>query len=344
LFALSAAATIVGFLLRLNRLAPGASAWTLGWARGVAVTWSFLSVPLLGIYLLVRRLPAPKFHHHPARRAFLQLVPAALFAAPVAATGYGMFVERFRLRLRESDLPVPDLHPDLEGLRLVQLTDIHLSAFLDERDLAKAVDMANETRAHLALITGDLITTGGDPLDACIAQLARVRAEAGVFGCLGNHEIYADAEDYAEKQAALQGIRFLRMQSALLRFGGALLNLAGVDYQRKSRRGYLPGAERLIQAGALNMLLSHNPDVFPAAIRRGFDVTVSGHTHGGQVRVEILKQDLNIARFFTPFVDGLYREGRSTLFVSRGIGTIGMPARLGAPPEVALLRLCRSSS
>ena len=92
----------------------------------------------------------------------------------------------------------------------------------------------------------------------------------------------------------------------------------------------------------MNLLLSHNPDVFPVAARKGFDLTLSGHTHGGQVRVEILRQDLNLARFFTPYVDGVYRETSSTIFVSRGIGTIGMPARLGAPPEVALLRLCRS--
>jgi predicted MPP superfamily phosphohydrolase len=102
------------------------------------------------------------------------------------------------------------------------------------------------------------------------------------------------------------------------------------------------GAEKMIEAGVFNVLLSHNPDVFPVAARQGYDLTVAGHTHGGQVRVEILREDLNIARFFTPYVDGLYREQGRTIFVSRGIGTIGLPARLGAPPEVALLRLCRS--
>jgi predicted MPP superfamily phosphohydrolase len=78
------------------------------------------------------------------------------------------------------------------------------------------------------------------------------------------------------------------------------------------------------------------------AARQGFQVTIAGHTHGGQVRVEILHQDFNIARFYTPYVDGLYRDGASSIFVSRGIGTIGLPARLGSPPEVALLRLRRT--
>jgi uncharacterized protein len=114
-----------------------------------------------------------------------------------------------------------------------------------------------------------------------------------------------------------------------------------VDYQR-FHRPYLRRAENLIVPGAFNLLLSHNPDVFPVAARKGFPLTLAGHTHGGQVRVEILGQDLNVARFFTPYIDGLYRQENAALFVSRGIGTIGLPARLGAPPEVALLKLCRT--
>src|SRR5262249_53736835 len=149
------------------------------------------------------------------------------------------------------------------------------------------------------------------------------------------------AQNYTETKGARLGMRFLRNAAAPLRFGNATLNLAGVDYQRINRP-YLRGAEQLIMPGALNVLLSHNPDVFPVAARQGYDVTIAGHTHGGQVRVEILSADLNVARFYTPYVDGIYRRGRSSIFVSRGIGTIGIPARLGAPPEVALLRLCRA--
>jgi len=238
-------------------------------------------------------------------------------------------------------LMFPDLPQDLHGLRLVQLTDIHLSPFLSERDLARAVDMANETRAHLALVTGDLISTARDPLDTCLRQLSRLRTEAGVFGCMGNHEIYASAEDYVEQQGARMGHRYLRQQAESLKFGQATLRLAGVDYQR-SREPYLVGAERMVEPDAFNILLSHNPDVFPVAAKQGYRLTIAGHTHGGQVRVEILRQDLNIARFFTPYVDGLYRRDGAAVFVSRGIGTIGLPARLGSPPEVNLLRLCHS--
>ena len=91
--------------------------------------------------------------------------------------------------------------------------------------------------------------------------------------------------------------------------------------------------------GATNVLLQHNPDVFPEAARQGYNLLLAGHTHGGQVTVEILDQSINPARFFTPYVYGLYRAGNSAAYVTRGIGTIGIPARIGAPPEISLLRL-----
>jgi predicted MPP superfamily phosphohydrolase len=231
------------------------------------------------------------------------------------------------------------LPKDLDGLRIVQVTDIHLSPFLSEREFARAVDMANETRAHIGLVTGDLISRYGDPLDACLRQLARLRAEAGVLGCLGNHEVYTRTEDYVTAQGRRIGIEFLRGQAKQLRFGAATINFAGVDYQ-KFQSNYLVGAERLIAPGAVNILLSHNPDVFPVAASKGYDLTIAGHTHGGQVDVEILHQHFNVARYYTPYVLGLYHEGASSVYVSSGIGTIGAPIRLGAPPEVSLIHLC----
>ena len=102
---------------------------------------------------------------------------------------------------------------------------------------------------------------------------------------------------------------------------------------------YLRGAEKLLVPGAVNVLLSHNPDVFPVAAKQGWDLTLAGHTHGGQVTVEILNRSLNVAKFFTPFVYGSYHSGRSSIYVTRGIA-IALPTRTATlPPETALLRL-----
>ena len=277
---------------------------------------------------------------NPGRRRALNAAGNVLMAAPFAVLGYGAMVERLDFRVRELDVPLPGLPVDLDGLRILQLSDIHLSAFLHESELAKVIDMALDLRPHLTVVTGDLISSRGDPLDACIRQLARVKSDAGTFACMGNHECYARVERYATEAGARAGIRFLRGQAQTLRFGNSVLNLAGVDYEPLTNRGrYLRGAERLVVPGAVNVLLSHNPDVFPVAARQGYNLLLAGHTHGGQVTVEILDQSINPARFFTPYVYGIFRAGRSAAYVTRGIGTIGITARIGAPPEISVLRL-----
>jgi predicted MPP superfamily phosphohydrolase len=308
---------------------------------GVTLLYLFTSsaaIMIHGLYgWLCRRLSPPPAD--PARRRLLSVAGGALAAIPFAVAAYGL-AQRAAFRVREVDVPIPHLPPDLDGLRIVHLSDIHLSAFLSEAELARVIDAANELRPHLAVMTGDLISIFGDPLDACLRQLARLRAEAGVVGCLGNHERYARVENETAAGAARLGMRFLRRRAERLRFGGATLNVAGVDYEPVSRRPvYRAGAERLAAPGAVNVLLSHNPDVFPVAARKGFDLTLAGHTHGGQVSVEILDRSFNTALFLTPYVYGLYvREGRAA-YVTRGIGTIGIPARIGAPAEIALVRL-----
>jgi uncharacterized protein len=337
-YALMAAAFALGFSYLVSRYRLPASPALI--AGAAAQIWLFGSTAGYLAYRAVRwlagRVWGPTFD--PSRRRLLNATGGALLAAPFAVVGYGALIERLDFQVREVEIPVPNLPDGLDGLRLLHLSDIHLSAFLSEKNLARVIDSANQLRPHLALVTGDLITAGGDPLEACLRQLARLRADAGVLGCMGNHEDYAMVENLTEREAARLGIPFLRGRAQALRFGGAVLNVAGVDYQR-SGRNYLPGAERLVLPGAYNVLLSHNPDVFPVAVEKGYDLTLAGHTHGGQVTVEILHQPINAARFFTPFVYGLYRRGAAAEYVTRGIGTIGIPARIGAPPEIALLRL-----
>ena len=310
-------------------------------ASATEILWGFASSATIVIYLagraLLHRLPR---NYSPSRRQVVKAAVGLAMAAPAAATAFGALVERTRFHVKEVDLPIPNLPPDFEGLRIAQVSDLHVSPYLSVRDAARAVDMANELRPHLTLVTGDLISETGDPLDATIAELARLRADLGVLGCLGNHEAYADCEDYTTEQARRFGIEFLRAEARQIRRGNATLNIAGVDFQSfRHRETYLREAERLVAPGMPNILMSHNPDVFPIAVQKGFDSVISGHTHGGQVTVEILNQTLNVVRFFTPYVAGLYRLQGKSCYVTAGIGTIGMPVRLGAPPEITLLRL-----
>jgi predicted MPP superfamily phosphohydrolase len=197
--------------------------------------------------------------------------------------------------------------------------------------------MANEAKPAITVVTGDLITRRFDNLEECIWILRGLKADAGVYGCHGNHEVYARAVNAATALGRAAGIQFLRSESATLKFGSASLALTGVDYQPQGSR-YLRTVRP--QTGAVNLLLSHNPDVFGRAASLGFDLTLAGHTHGGQINVEILHEHVNVARFFTPWVYGLYRQGGKSIYVSGGLGTVGAPVRLGAPPEVTVVKLC----
>lgn len=281
-------------------------------------------------------------HFQPERRAWLTASAAALCAAPAVVLSVGILTRK-NFEVREVNLKFRNLPKNLRGLRLLQISDIHMGDFFSANDLARAVAAANELRADIAFVTGDLITTKWDPLDACLRELAKLRASSGVWGCLGNHEMYARAENYTAAKALDFDMRFLRREAVPLRFGESGINLVGVDHQRRNLP-YLQHVAELVKPGVFNLLLSHNPDVFPVAARQGFDLTLAGHTHGGQINVEIAGSNLNIADVTTPYTKGFYQLTNSSLYVNSGLGTIGVPVRIGAPPEITLIRLCDSSS
>jgi uncharacterized protein len=303
-------------------------------ARAIGVGWALFTFCLAPALWLWRQ--PPRFNS--SRRKLLQAASGAALAGPALAAGYGVFIERGRISACPVDLKISGLPPDLDGLRLSQLTDIHLGPFLGVKELRRAVEIANEFRPHLALVTGDLITDRVDPLDLCIQELSKLRASDGVFGSLGNHEGYLGVEAYTAAECRRVGIDILRSRRRRLSFAKTHLYLAGIDYQRMGGPYFVGEAVRTGEV-CLNVLLSHNPDVFPVAAAQGYALILSGHTHGGQINLEIPGLPLNIVRFHTPYIHGAYREHGSLLYVSRGIGTVGIPLRLGAPPEVNLIRL-----
>ena len=317
----------------------------------------------------------------PGRRYFFRAATAAAGAAPFLGAMYGYAAERLKYQIRRQEIPISNLNPALDGLSIVQISDIHLSGYMPRTQVRRAVEMANELGAHLAVVTGDFITGASDPLPDCIEEIRQLRAPLGIWGCNGNHEIYARVEDLAETLFEQAGMKLLRSENAQLTFNGAQFNLMGVDYQRERtleghKKQTLANVEQLVRRDMVNILLSHNPNSFPRAAELGIELSLAGHTHGGQIQVEILDHRLSPARFITDYVAGLYQRplsapsldiprysrvdgyseaprvsripaavnptGMASLYVNRGLGTVGAPVRIGVPPEITLLVLRRA--
>lgn len=315
---------------------------------------------------------AQEEHIDHSRRYFFQAAGVIAGAVPFVSAAYGFIAERFQFSVREIEIPIANLPPEMDGMRITQLSDIHIGSYMPTAQVRRAVGMANELNGHLAVVTGDFVSGRSDPLEECITELSHLRAPLGVWGCNGNHEIYAQAEAKSAELFRRFGMKLLRMENAELRWQGSEFNLIGVDYQRQrdtegKHAPMLFGVDRLVRHDVPNILLSHNPNSFRKAAELGIELSLAGHTHGGQVKVEILDHRWSPAQFLTPYVAGLYRRPllapentgdaadssgppvaisdlhcSSAVYVNRGLGTIGAPIRLGVPPEITLITLRRA--
>jgi len=162
-------------------------------------------------------LPSPDAPADPSRRYFFKTASAAAGAAPFLGAMYGFAAERLNYQVRRVEIPVSNLPAALEGLKITQLSDIHLSGYMPREQVRRAIQMANELEGDLAVVTGDFITGAGDSLEDCVEELRGLVSPLGVFGCNGNHEIYADAEGRAQFLFAQAGMKLLRRESAVPR-------------------------------------------------------------------------------------------------------------------------------
>src|SRR5271166_6383106 len=339
----------------------------------VASVFGLLAVESVGAIEWVTNVAARLLPHSGAvgggfsasRRTFFRYSAVLAGGFPFLAATYGFAAGRLRYKIERVDVPVANLPPELDGLRIAQLSDIHIGDYMPPHEIARAVDMANSLQPDISFVTGDFVSGEGDPLDTCIAELSRLRAPLGVWGCNGNHEIYAGVEDEAERLFHEKGMRLLRASSVVVEHNGGRFNLLGVDYQRDHMTSGEPAGpmlqeiEPLIRRDMPNFLLSHNPNSFHRAAELGIELSLAGHTHGGQIKFEIVDHSVTPARLISPFVAGLYRlpvempiptnghanassgASKAALYVNRGLGTFGFPVRIGVPPEITLLTLRR---
>jgi len=223
----------------------------------------------------------------------------------------------------------------LDGLRIVQLSDIHHSPFTGSTQIKRAIETANSLEPDLIALTGDYVSHERDYAAPCAEMLSRLRARYGVYAVLGNHDHWTDAALITDL-FRLAGIRMLINEGMRFELKGSAFWLAGVD-------DTMVGLEDLSLALAgsrqdeMKLLLAHNPIILRRAARAGVDLVLSGHTHGGQVTLRSERSASGRPR--RRLLRGLGRQGETQIYVTRGLGTVVLPIRYGCPPEVSLLEL-----
>jgi len=257
--------------------------------------------------------------------------------ACVAAALYGVYVRRRFAVVHRRELAIAGLPRAFDGYRIVQLSDLHVGSLTPVRWLDRWVAIANRQGADLTGVTGDLVSSGGAWLQDTAHSLGRLHAPDGVVVSLGNHDYFATTNVLVEALMREQ-ITVLRNEGRPLTRKDEAVWLAAVDDTWQGRDD-IDAALADRPAGAATLLLAHDPKLWPQAVARGVELTLSGHTHGGQLGLPWASPAYNLARLFEPFSLGEFRDGACTLFVHAGLGTTGPPARWGIAPEVAVLTL-----
>jgi len=266
------------------------------------------------------------------RRRFLQAGVGGLAAAPMMLSGYGAAYAAKSYDVQELTLRFG------RSLRVVQLTDIHAGIYMNREEMRRYADQVIALQPDLFVLTGDFISNSMSFLPGCVEEMARVRARYGTFATLGNHEHLWGRPN--EIQAILRQYRVSLLTNAhqVIQTEQGPFAVAGIDDLRAGQPD-LEAAMRGLDPATPTLLLSHQPEIFPQAAAYGIPLTLSGHYHGGQIKLSLLGGDISMAHLWTPYPEGLYRINASHLYVSRGIGTTFTPVRLNAPPEVTLFHL-----
>ena len=281
-----------------------------------------------------------------------------LSGIPLLLMIYGMARNRHRYKIYEVNVPIVNLPKALEGLRIVQISDVHAGSFTHKAPLKKGIELINAAKADLVFFTGDLVNSIAAEMEPYTDVFDKIRAKHGVFSILGNHD-YGDYARWPSQEAKLtnlnrlihlqkqMGWHLLLNENRLLSINGEKVAIIGVENYsaspRFSKYGDLAKAYEGSQLAALKLLLSHDPSHWEDQVapdRPDIAITFSGHTHGAQFGIEIegwFKR--SPVKYFYKQWAGLYQKGQQFLYVNRGFGYLGYPGRVGILPEITVMNL-----
>jgi len=261
--------------------------------------------------------------------------PLRALALNLSQAARSALSEPFRLTVEHHKIFLRRLPQAFDGLRVVQLSDIHHSPFTSREQIERAVETANSLKPDIIALTGDYVSKERNYAAPCAELMGRLRARHGVYAVLGNHDHWTDAALITDLFRA-EGITVLVNQGMRFEKDGAALWLAGVDDTMVGLED-LPLALAGSREEELKLLLAHNPIILRRAARAGVDLVLSGHTHGGQVTLRSERSASGRPR--RRLLKGLANQGETQIYITRGLGTVVLPVRFGCPPEVSLLEL-----
>lgn len=238
------------------------------------------------------------------------------------------------LTVEDVKIRLPRLPKNLEGFRIVHLSDIHHSPFTSLEHISRAVEIANQLQPDMFVLTGDFVSHEAEYIQPMAKVMGELKSEFGTFACLGNHDHWTDAETVTNSLRKHK-INVLINEGFRFQAHGAAFWLCGVDDYMVGKTD-LRAALRGSFPDEMKLLLAHNPKSLYRAARAGVDLILSGHTHGGQVKIRDDEKRILPRR---KFASGLYRRKETQLYITRGIGTVVLPVRFGCPPEISLLEL-----
>ena len=277
----------------------------------------------------------------PTRRDFLSGLVAAPLVAVSAGAAYSRLIEPYNYWISETNIFIRDLPPAFEGFRITQLTDIHHSRILGISEVRRVISLAQQTKPDMFVLTGDYSTSYRRYIEPCAEALAALSAPEGVWAVLGNHDHYTDPE-MTTRALARNHIIVLNNTHTTLRRGADSLQLSGIDDWSWNATDWARAFAGL-DANTPTILLSHQPAVFDLEQTRNVSLIISGHTHGGQIKFPFIGAPASRFTNDLKYARGLFRRADTQLYVSSGTGVIGLPLRFGVRPEIAVLRLSRSS-
>jgi len=276
----------------------------------------------------------------PTRRDFLNGLLAAPLVAVSAGAAYSRLIEPYNYWISENDILIRDLPPAFEGFRITQLTDIHHSRILGISEVRRVVDLAQQTKPDMFVLTGDYSTAYRRYIEPCAEALAALSAPEGVWAVLGNHDHYTDPE-LTTRALEHNHIAVLNNAHTTFHRDSDSLQLSGIDDWTWNATDWTRAFSGL-DAKTPTILLSHQPTVLDLEQTNNISLIISGHTHGGQLKFPFIGAPASRFTNDLKYARGLFRRGETQLYVSSGTGVIGLPLRFGVRPEIAVLRLRRA--